>query len=232
MSSIENSGQRVKVNYQAPLWATIASSALLLLVVGFLTFISLNGLYDLIANQRDGFTAIFCGLLDFVFLAGVIFFVLAIFKGIRDLATPMQYANGMIVDHSARQRWGGGAYWLVLDTDTEAEAAPTGIMHYVPLAQSKALRDDRTRRVFGADPEPDAPAPPVAPIDDPARLFANNERLSRPTILRFRVDKPVYEALRLNDRVTIAYSRNLQHVYYVQQWEGNSGAVLYNRSLL
>ncbi|PZS03484.1 MAG: hypothetical protein DLM69_02925 [Candidatus Chloroheliales bacterium] len=230
MAAIENDGQQVRVNYQAPLWATIAASAVLLVVVGALALISLTGLFNLVFNEHDAFTAIFCGLLNLLLLASVGFFAIALTKGVRDLTTPMQFTNGLIIDHSYRQQRGGGAYWLVLDTEAEAEPAP--VMRYIPMSQSKALKNDDTRLVFGANPsagDADLPAPAE---DDPGRLFARNERLTSAIVLRFRVDKPVYESLRLNDRVTVAHSRYLQHVYYVQQWEGNHSVVLKNRSLL
>ena len=232
MATMENDGQQVRVNYAAPLWATISASLLLVLVVGFLAILSFTGLINLIVNEHDGFTALFCGLLNLILFAGLAFFVVAITKGVRDLSTPLQLTNGLIVDHSYRQQRGGGAYWLVVDTDAQSEPAP--VMRYIPMSQSKALKNDNTRLVFGANPsadDPDIPAPAPAE-DDPKQIFARNERLTLPTILRFRVDKPVYESLRLNDRVTIAHSRFLQHVYYVQQWEGNQGVVLKNKSLL
>lgn len=230
MAAIENNGQQVRVNYHAPLWATIGASALLLAVVTGLALVSLSGLFNLIVNERDGITALFCGLLNLAFLAGIVFFTIAITKGVRDLSTPLQFVNGLIVDHSFRQQRGGGAYWLVVDTESESEPAP--VMRYIPMSQSPALKNDNTRLVFGANPAPDDPDLPAPSEDDPRQIFARNERLTLPTVLRFRVDKPVYESLRLNDRVTVAYSRYLQHVYYVQQWEGNQGVVLKNRSLL
>jgi hypothetical protein len=230
MAAIENDGQQVRVNYQAPLWATIGASTVLLLVAGALATVSLIGLFNLVVNEHDAMTAIFCGLLNLVLLTGIGFFTVALTKGVRDLITPMQLVNGLIVDHSYRQQRGGGAYWLVVDTEAEPEPAP--VMRYIPMSQSKALKNDDTRLVFGANPSPGDADLPNPTEDDPARLFARDERLTLPTILRFRVDKPVYESLRLNDRVTIAHSRYLQHVYYVQQWEGNHGVVLKNRSLL
>ncbi len=232
MATMENDEQRVQVNYAAPLWATISASLLLVAVVGFLAILSFTGLINLLVNERDGFTALFCGLLNLLLFTGLAFFAVAITKGARDLGTPMQLTNGLIVDHSYRQQRGGGAYWLVVDTDAQSEPAP--IMRYIPMAQSKALKNDNTRLVFGVNPapaDPDVPTPAPAE-DDPNQIFARNERLTMPTILRFRVDKPLYESLRLNDRVTIAHSRYLQHVYYVQQWEGNHGVVLKNKSLL
>ncbi len=226
MSTIDNS-KSVRVSYNTPLVATIAASLVLLLVVIFLAAIGLGNTITLI-HQEDGLSAAFCGVVTLVLLVGVAFFATAVIKGVRDLFTPLQLSTGLIVELTARAQRGGGAYWVMIDPDLEAET-PAPVGHYIPLSESPALGLDHTRRVFGVPSNTDpAPEPEPEPEPDLDAIL----RGDKGHLLRFRVDKPVHQSLRLDERVSIAHSRYLQHVYYVQQWQGNSSVVLQNRSLL
>jgi hypothetical protein len=71
-------------------------------------------------------------------------------------------------------------------------------------------------------PAPAAPEPRTHP----------QSTIQNPTARIFRVDKPVYNALRDGESVTVAYSRFLEHVYYVEHLEAGEPVALRNTSLI
>ena len=48
----------------------------------------------------------------------------------------------------------------------------------------------------------------------------------------FRVDKVVYKALQQGEWISVAYSRHLEHVYFVERRATEPPTVLYNTSLI
>jgi hypothetical protein len=248
------------VNYRLPLLATIASTLVVIVLFAILAFFTAAwSLRQFTSPEGDGAGALaisaVCGLATVLLLAGLVYFTLALIKGVRDLTTPMAYLTGYIErKYTGMGRTGG--FWIVVHPGEHPTAAP-------PPRLATALGSAATP---GSPPPrpasraPDAPPPQPAPVPTgdgfgaaleevarhtrstapapapaasaPDPIHNPKAQISNPNFRIFRVDKPVYNALREGEPVTVAYSRFLEHVYYVEHSEAGEPVPLRNTSLI
>jgi hypothetical protein len=244
-----------RVNYLLPILATLGSTLIVIVLFAVLAFAAGSFSLRQLTEPTDdamgsGLTGGLCGLLALILLGSILFFLEAILKGLRDLTQPMQRLAGW-VDEKYIGRGGMGGHWVIVRLDGPPPTAPTAASVLgtaaapaptappAPVAPP-ARRGGRaveaaptTTPGFGAGladvqqkTRRSAPAPAAAPVPEPPpRRDRANTRL-------FRLDKPVYTALRPGEPVTIGYSRFLEHVYYVEHQEGDTPVVLYNKALI
>jgi hypothetical protein len=240
-----------RVNYLLPILATLGSTLIVIVLFAVLAFAAGSFSLRQLTEPTDdalgsGVTGGLCGLLALILAGAILFFFEAIVKGLRDLGQPLQRLSGW-VDEKYIGRGGMGGHWVIVRLDgppppptTAASMLRAPAADTVPAAPPPA-REGRVVEAaptatpgFGAGlaevqqktrrsaPSPAASAP--APEPPPRR--------DRATTRLFRIDKPVYNALRPGEPVTVGYSRFLEHVYYVEHQEGDTPVVLYNKALI
>ncbi len=252
------SSQQPRINYVAPLVAAILSSSFLLLLTMLLLYLSVSNAL----NTSEGGLLLICGLGAILFLVAGCFFAVATFKGVRDLFTPLQTIAGTVVGLNNRgqdvpqmmptmpsfrrnaapdalsgdkgSRRQSPPFWLVIDPDLGSRLEAATPPPAPPASQSVA---PSTRRVFGiSEPATEQPDParkePDPPASDDLRLVLANRAAHSRQLIRFRVDRPAYEAVHTGNRVVIAHSRYLEHVYYVQRLDEFGSQTILNKSLL
>jgi hypothetical protein len=235
--------------------ATIASTLLVIALFVVLAFFTAAWSVRQFTTPSDegGVGAIFisglCGLATLLLIAGVIYFSLALIKGLRDLTVPMVRLPGYIErKYTGMGRTGG--FWIIVQPgERPPVAGPTR------LATALAPADTPRSPASGPAAAPVQPAP--APIGDgfgasleevarhtrstapaapapaaPAPIPNRQSAIPNSSARIFRVDKPVYNALSDGEAVTVGYSRFLEHVYYVEHMEAGEPVQLRNTSLI
>jgi hypothetical protein len=245
------------LNYRLPLLATIVSTLLVLTLFAVLAFFTAAWSVRQFTTPSDEgglgsvVTSGLCGLATLLLIAGIVYFALALIKGVRDLTHPMARLNGYIErKYTGMGRTGG--FWIVVQPgERPAVATPTRLATALGPAAGPAGAARPTARgpvVPAAQP---APAPPgdgfgaaleevarhtrsttAAPVAPPEPLPPPPSTIGASTARIFRVDKPVYNALRDGEPVTVGYSRFLEHVYYVEHMEAGEAVQLRNTSLI
>lgn len=249
---MDNTRRPPRINYPLPLLATLASSLVLLLIALILAYASIgNMLVSFSGQNSEPVLGILCGITTFVMLAGVAFFIVACIKCVRDLATPMQFTTGTVVgltnkgqdvpsmlpstaslrrsqlpDEATRRRQ-SPPFWLVIDPELQAIEERKVEERRV---EAESSEPPSTRIIFGSAAAKNEPKPPTAGRQPASAI---EEELARKKLLRrFRVDRPVYASLNIGQRVVVAHSRHLEHVYYAQIVDDFGGQTILNKSLL
>ena len=245
-----------RVNYLLPIVATLAATLLVMGVVGLLAFFAAAlSIRQLTTPTDDTPSAVLssglCGLVAVVLLVSLLFFFTALLNGVRDLGQPLQQSTGRVVrKYTGMGRTGG--FWIVVapddaDEHTAPPAPPPGTTPAAPAVPSYSQEDapsvPRSGPIVQAAPPtaagtfgaglagvgPRRPAnAPLSPVAD----LPPAEPLTPPGSRTFRIDKAVYEALREDERITVAYSRYLEHIYYISHPDGDEQLVLRNTSLI
>ncbi|MDQ2809439.1 MAG: hypothetical protein M3Z04_21400 [Chloroflexota bacterium] len=139
-----------------------------------------------------------------------------------------------------RRRSGGNSFWIVLGQGDPA-TGPAAQVNLTPNMPAPAT-DSGPARPRGfvqgsgdlaaqlqqttSTPAPAAEEPLVLPLPPARRLLRADE-------VNLRVDKHIYQALAVGDRVQVVYSPYLQHVYYVRrQTAAGETVILRNLALI
>lgn len=243
------------VNYRLPLLATIVSTLVVMVLFILLAFFtaawSLRQFTTVDDETGSPIIGGLCGVATIALIAGTLYFALALIKGVRDLTTPLQRLPGYIErKYTGMGRTGG--FWIVVragDRPALATAPVTRLATALTTAPSSSPTAPSTAPSVPALAPPSSAAPtsfggglaevarqvsttPRPPADVPGATpvlpIATDWTRSR----IFRVDKSVYNALRDGESVVVAYSRFLEHVYYVEHTEDGEQVPLRNTSLL
>jgi hypothetical protein len=90
------------VNYRLPLVTSLATTALLFLVLAFLTLVSVANVFRAFSPTDDTGSAtlggFFCGVTSILGVGLCLYTLWAMMKGVRDLMTPLHYTRGSIAD--------------------------------------------------------------------------------------------------------------------------------------
>ncbi len=240
------------VNYRLPILATIASTLVVITLFVLLAFFTAAWSLRQFTTTADDGTGSpliggLCGVATLAMIAGVVYFSLAVIKGVRDLTTPLQHLPGYIErKYTGMGRTGG--FWIVVRTGdrplpiaSSARLTPPPPPAPPPVPAPSAASTGSTTstgtapggfggglaeiaRQVSTAPRPPAEASSPAPAPPAATDWTKSHI--------FRVDKAVYNALRDGEPVVIAYSRFLEHVYYVEHTEAGEPVPLRNTSLL
>jgi hypothetical protein len=222
------------VNYRLPLLTSLATTALLFLVLAFLTLVSVANVMRAFSATDDTGNAtlggFFCGITSIIGLALCLYTLSAMIKGVRDLVTPMHYTRGSIADkRSIAGRIAGewiGVSPSYVGPDIEIASQVTD--------DQAAASADRSRIVQTRRP----PTPRLQPQGrggylSPGRISIQATPLVTDADLSddkpknravFRVDAGAYSQLKADEEVLVVHSRFLEHIFYVAhlrdgEWE-------------
>lgn len=157
----------------------------------------------------------------------------------RNSQTEPGLSGGLLPVTARRRRRGGNSFWIVLGPADAADA--TTQVNLTPTAPA-AGGDSGPARPRGfvqgsgdlaaqlqeptSAPRPAAEEPLVLPLPPARRALRADE-------LNLRVDKHIYQAVAVGDRVQVVYSPYLQHVYYVRrQTPAGETVILRNLALI
>lgn len=231
------------IRYYLPISATILATLLVIFVVGILTFAALAKIFaqfnPAIQSNPEDTTPIvgFCGVLSLIGLVALVYFILALVKGLRDLRSPVYYARGVMLD---KRILGGrkAGTWMGIGV---RYAGPDLETAQVITDDQRAASPDRSTML---QPRGESSTPTYAPRTKRSGSYLPTERISAraatsqtprdPSIPRivFRVDPASFEALGPDEEVLIAYSRHLQHIFYVAHLRGGEWESWVNRQLI
>ena len=232
------------VSYYPPIIATLLATLLIILVTGMLTLFALAKASSQLnstnaPNAGDNIlSAGFCGILGIVGVLATLYFIVALVKGLRDLAAPVHYARGTVLDKrilGGRKtgNWMGvGVRYSGPDLETastitdEQRAASPDRSTIVQPRFSEGAQGSLTPRVKrGAS---------YLPANRLADRTASSTATSDPSAPRviYRVDPASFEALSPDEEVLIAHSRFLQHIYYVAHLRGGEWESYRNKQLI
>ncbi len=204
-----------------------------------------------------------CGLVTLLLVGATLYFANATRQAARDLRAQPVTCDGVIVQrHSGigrnsqadplvgngvlplatrggRRRGGGNSFWIVVG-QADAQATASARVDLTPATPPAAAEPVRPRGFvqgsgdWAAQLQQDARSPAPSAAEEPLTLPPPPSR--RPLgagEVNLRVDKHVYQALAVGDRVQVVYSPYLQHVYYVRrQTAGGEMVILRNLALI
>jgi len=217
-----------------PVVATLLAAIFVAFVLGLLTVVSIRVTMSRLnvpeGQSVDEVGVCICGLVSLLFLLGTIFFITAVYKGVRDLLAPPYYARGTV----SEKRSAGGrkvGNWLTmspryLGSDLSVASEVTD--------DQRAASPDRSQ-VFQPRISPGAPS-----VSKGGGSYLPATRISsaipglddsRPSIV-FRIDPSSYAILETGEEVLIAHSRYLQHVFYVAHLKGGEWESYRNKQLI
>jgi hypothetical protein len=250
-----------KVNYYLPVVVTLAATLLILAVVVVLTFMAISNTFAqwnrAAGSQQDGaiLSVMLCGLLSLFGLGGLVYFVIATVKGLRDLWTPLHYTRGVV----ANKRTAGGrraGNWLVVSpryagsdlrvaseiTEEQAAASPDRSQIVQPrgswpMANSGPPTKSSSYLPASRISTSDAGRPVIydRPVmttqyqPQPSDTGEEEEKVPR---MVFRVDPASFKILEAGDEVLVAHSRFLEHIFYVAHLKGGEWEAFRNRELI
>lgn len=222
------------VNYRLPLVTSLATTALLFLVLAFLTLVSVANVFRAFSPTDDTGSAtlggFFCGVTSILGVGLCLYTLWAMMKGVRDLMTPLHYTRGSIADkRSIAGRIAGE--WIGV---TPSYVGPDMAIASEVTDEQAAASADRSRIVQTRG----APTPRVQPQGRggylaPGRISMQATPLVTDADLSdkkpsnravFRVDAGAYSQLKAEEEVLVAHSRFLEHIFYVAhlrdgEWE-------------
>jgi hypothetical protein len=235
-----------EVNYRPPLVVTLLTSVALFLVLGFFALIVGSTSYVQLDRYLRGepggavALAVICGLAALVCGAAAVFLVTVIIKTIRDLRTPIQYARGAVSD---KRSIGGRnvGNWLAVrvryvGTDVSAASEITDYERARFPDRSQVFQPRYASSARPASPPATKssylPAERVKAIVPPPSGAKPKEDDSPYPRIVYRVDPASFSALEPEDEVIVAYSRYLQHIYYVSRIKGGEWETYRNKQLI
>ncbi len=137
-----------------------------------------------------------------------------------------------------RRRGGGNSFWIVVGPSDPATDAPASV-NLTPTAPTTLAAADPARPRGFVQGSGDLAAhlqPTTGPSAAEESLILPPppaRRLLRADEVNLRVDKHIYQALAVGDRVQVVYSPYLQHVYYVRrQTAAGDTVILRNLALI
>lgn len=227
------------VNYYLPVVVTLLSTLLLLVVVAFLTVVAVgnttlawNAFGTGAANAPAWF--LLCGALTIIGTGLSIFFLFGVIKGVRDLAAPLNYTRGILLDKRTVAGRLAGEWIGVSPVYVGPDVALAGQV----TDEQAAASVDRTQIV-----RPRGDAPPPRPRR--GRYIAEDRISVRPDVeyapqaatqegprLVFRVDQDTYSQIEPGEDVLIAHSRYLEHIFYVSHLRNGEWVSFKNKALI
>lgn len=222
-----------RFNYHVPVVATLLAAIFIAFVLGLLTLVSLRATMSRLrvaeGQSVDAVSVGICGLVTLLFLLGTLFFITAVYKGVKDLLAPPYYARGTVSEkRSAGGRKAGN--WLTMSprylgsdlsvasqvTDDQRAASPDRSQVFQPRFSPGGAEGTKGGGYLPATRISSA----IPGLDD-----------SRPSIV-FRIDPASYAILETGEEVLIAHSRYLQHVFYVAHLKGGEWESYRNKQLI
>lgn len=229
-----------RVSYYPPMVATLLAALLLLLVMGAIAVITLltsltqAGRLSNNDPQASPVTLGMCGLVGLLSLGATVFFGVSVFKGIRDLFSPVYYIRGTVADKRmiGGRKAGKGGKWMRV---FPYYAGPDLSVASQVNDEQSAASADRSRMVQPrfASSTGNAPRKPSGYLsadrisaDVAASLDTNHPRRI------FRVASMPYKTLEDGEEVLIAHSRFLEHIFYVAHLKDGEWEAYYNKALI
>ena len=202
------------------------------------------------------FSSATCALVTLLLVGATLYFANASRLAARDLAAKPVTRDGVITQRysgigrssqvepglgggvlpvtarTGRRRGGGNSFWIVLgQSDT---AANTPSVSLTPNAPAPATQGDPARPRGFVQGSGDlaaqlqqTPGTLVPATEEPLVLpVPPSRRLLRADEVNLRVEKHIYQALAVGDRVQVVYSPYLQHVYYVRRQTASGETVI------
>ncbi|MEP6774979.1 MAG: hypothetical protein ABJA50_05230 [Chloroflexota bacterium] len=222
------------VNYRLPLVTSLATTALLFLVLAFLTLVSVANVLRAFSPADDTGSAtlggFFCGVTSLLGVGLCLYTLWAILKGVRDLMTPIHYTRGSIADKRSiagriAGEWIGvspsyvGADIAVASHVTDEQAAASADHSRIVQTRSAPLPrlQPKGRGGYLAPGRISMQASPLVTDADLSDDKPKNRAV-------FRVDAGAYSLLKADEEVLVAHSRFLEHIFYVAhlrdgEWE-------------
>ncbi|HKP51869.1 MAG TPA: hypothetical protein VJ183_04365 [Chloroflexia bacterium] len=232
------------IKYHLPIVATIFATLIVVLILGILTLFAF-GKVAFQLNQANGtnsddaaVTVGFCGMLGVLGALCTLYFIVALVNGVRDLFAPVHYARGTVLD----KRILGGrktGNWMGVGV---RYAGPDFATAKEITDDQRAASPDRSKIVqprFSQGPA--APSTPGArrsssylPTDRITEQVVTSNTPPDPAAPRvvYRVDPASFEALDPGEEILIAYSRHLQHIFYVAHLKGGEWESYINKQLI
>jgi hypothetical protein len=171
-----------------------------------------------------------CGIVSIALLLATGYFFMAVYKGARDLTTPVYYTRGTV----GRKRAEGGRKvdnWLTVSpryvgTDLSVASQVTEEERVASPDRSQILQPR-----FASDAKPSrAGAGGYLPASRIYIAIPELEASGRSIV--FRVDATSYTAVASGEEVLIAHSRFLQHVFYVAHLRAGEWEAYRNKQLI
>lgn len=250
-----------KVSYFPPVVVTLLSAVLVLVVLALLTLLALlNSITQFNRSSQalpgaSTFGAGLCGVVGLMGLAVTLYFVVAVWKGIRDLTSTVYYTRGTVrkkrtrggrvaghwVDISARYVGPDISIAGAVSADQRA-ASPDRALILEPRSRGFMRARGLQQAEGDSAPVPSdsyLPAgrisgsnlPPFPSGAQSARGTTEETGASSPHLM-FRVDPAPFQHLEPGDEVLVAHSRFLQHIFYVAHLRGGDWESFRNRALI
>ncbi len=231
------------VSYYPPIIATVLATLVIMLTMGLLTLFAINKtiieMNQAATQNHDGSIANagLCGVLSILGAVSTIYFIFALVKGLRDLASPVYYARGVVLDKrilggrkmgtwmGVGVRYAGPELQRAQEiTDEQSAASPDRSKMLQPRFSQAQATPTRTKRSSAYMPSDRIAASSLATTSRPTDPAA-------PRVI-FRVDPASFEALSPDEEVLIAHSRHLQHIFYVAHLRGGQWEAWKNKQLI
>lgn len=224
------------VSYKPPVVATLSASIFLLLVMGFITLItgltSATQISYLASNNpyASSGTLGICGLVSLLCLAGTIFFLVAVIKGVHDLFTPVYYTRGTVADKRVLMGRKTGN-WLGMYPEY---SGPDPIVAGAVNSEQAAASVDRSKIVQTRSTGSLRNPRPQNSYLSAERISLSDEAPPQETRPRrvFRVEPAAHSALSAGEEVLVAHSRHLEHIYYVAHLKDGEWVAHRNKALI
>ena len=228
------------INYHLPVVVTLLATSGLFLLVGFLTLVSFSNAaqsWNASGGGAEGgipTAFVFCGVVGLLGTLLMLYFLLALVKGVRDLSTPLYYTRGSVVDkRTVAGRITGdwiGVAPSYAGPDLDAASQVTD--------EQAAASVDRSRIVQPRSMEPVLPPVPKRSgylsrdrISSEVELAPQLKGETGPRVV-FRIDQQAYDRLHAGEEVLVAHSRFLEHIFYVAHLRDGEWESFRNKALI
>ncbi len=232
------------IRYHVPILVTIFATLMIIFVLGTLTLFAFAKVASQLSlanasNSSDITVSVgFCGLLGILGTVSTLYFITALFKGLRDLFAPVHYARGVMLDKrilGGRKtgNWMGvGVRYAGPDFETASEI--TDDQRAASPDRSKIVQPRFSQGSPGAVTTRAKRTSSYLPTNRIADRAVTSDAPADPSVPRvvYRVDPASFEALDPGEEILIAHSRYLQHIYYVAHLRGGEWESYRNKQLI
>ena len=241
-----------KINYMPAIVATLAAAALLLLIMVLLAFFGILNTATQFSGAsqnepgRSSAGGILCGVLTLFALVGVVYFFLALVKGVRDVGSAPYFTRGSVIVKPGEQVR-NAKNWLLIEpeyvgADLQAASVISDEQRAVSADRSTILNPrfapSGDKRGQGIDKDGlrrdiEKTGNTSSGYLNPSRISANQPTPELETQLAprpkavFRIDFANKAGFDTGEEVIVAHSRYLQHVYYIARLRGGEWEILH-----
>lgn len=226
-----------RVSYYPPMVATLLAAALLLVVMGTISIITLLASFTQVGRvtgndpQASPVMLGVCGLVGLVCLGATFFFLLSIIKGVRDLSSPVYYTRGTVADKRAVGGRRSGSWLGVLPRYAGPDLSIAGQVNADQTVASTDLSNAvQPRFASSTGNPPRKPSGYLSADRISAEVASSQNTTSRGRI--FRVESAPYKTLEAGEEVLIAHSRFLEHIFYIAHLKDGEWETYYNKALI